>query len=172
MGDPDKHSTLVFLTNHLDFGATTIAAIYKDRWQVELFFKALKQNLKIKTFPTPASRKPPPDNVTSTGRIARPLQLFREVFAVKIAIWGVTAPLPQVGHWTFTAARSAPASTTSKLFLHLSHMYSYLGIAPSDRLQRPERTARRESRSRASLEAIVPGWLVSLSWPEVTSRTP
>jgi Transposase DDE domain len=42
--------TLVFLTNHLTFGATTIAAIYKDRWQVELFFKALKQNLKIKTF--------------------------------------------------------------------------------------------------------------------------
>ena len=48
--DPDKGSTLVFLTNHLTFGATTIAAIYKERWQVELFFKALKQNLKIKTF--------------------------------------------------------------------------------------------------------------------------
>jgi hypothetical protein len=48
--DPDKHGTLVFLTNHLAFGATTLAAIYKDRWQVELFFKALKQNLKIKTF--------------------------------------------------------------------------------------------------------------------------
>jgi IS4 transposase len=42
--------TLVFLTNHLTFGVTTIAAIYKDRWQIELFFKALKQNLKIKTF--------------------------------------------------------------------------------------------------------------------------
>ncbi len=48
--DPDKDDTLVFLTNHLTFGATTVAAIYKDRWQVELFFKALKQNLKIKTF--------------------------------------------------------------------------------------------------------------------------
>ena len=48
--DPDKQSTLVFLTNQLTFGATTIAAIYKERWQVELFFKALKQNLKIKTF--------------------------------------------------------------------------------------------------------------------------
>jgi hypothetical protein len=47
---PDQASTLVFLTNHLTFGATTIAAIYKERWQVELFFKALKQNLKIKTF--------------------------------------------------------------------------------------------------------------------------
>lgn len=42
--------TLVFLTNHLGLGASTIAAIYKDRWQIELFFKAIKQNLKIKTF--------------------------------------------------------------------------------------------------------------------------
>ena len=50
MADPDKGGTLVFLTNHLALGATTIAAIYKDRWQIELFFKALKQNLKIKTF--------------------------------------------------------------------------------------------------------------------------
>jgi IS4 transposase len=33
-----------------DLGATTIAAIYKQRWQIELFFKAIKQNLKIKTF--------------------------------------------------------------------------------------------------------------------------
>ncbi len=48
--DPEKEKSIVLLTNHLEFGATTIAAIYKDRWSVELFFKALKQNLKIKTF--------------------------------------------------------------------------------------------------------------------------
>jgi hypothetical protein len=48
--DEDKQESVVFLTNLLAFGATTIAAIYKDRWQVELFFKAIKQNLKIKTF--------------------------------------------------------------------------------------------------------------------------
>jgi len=48
--DEEKQRTLVFLTNHLTFGATTIAAIYKDRWKVELFFKAIKQNLKVKTF--------------------------------------------------------------------------------------------------------------------------
>ena len=48
--DETKQESIVFLTNHLDFGATTIAAIYKDRWRVELFFKAIKQNLKIKTF--------------------------------------------------------------------------------------------------------------------------
>ena len=42
--------SIELLTNHLSFGATTIAAIYKDRWQIELFFKALKQNLRVKTF--------------------------------------------------------------------------------------------------------------------------
>jgi hypothetical protein len=46
----EKYEILVFLTNHMTLGASTIAAIYKDRWQIELFFKALKQNLKIKTF--------------------------------------------------------------------------------------------------------------------------
>lgn len=48
--DPETGKVLVFLTNHLRLGATTISAIYKDRWQMEIFFKALKQNLKIKTF--------------------------------------------------------------------------------------------------------------------------
>jgi len=48
--DAEKERRIVLLTNHLDFGATTIAVIYKERWQIELFFKALKQNLKIKTF--------------------------------------------------------------------------------------------------------------------------
>lgn len=48
--DEDNEREIVLLTNHLEFGATTIAAIYKQRWQIELFFKALKQNLKIRTF--------------------------------------------------------------------------------------------------------------------------
>ena len=48
--NPDTGEILVFVTNNLNLGATTIAAIYKDRWQIEIFFKALKQNLKIKTF--------------------------------------------------------------------------------------------------------------------------
>lgn len=46
----DKKEIIALLTNHLAFGATTISAIYKDRWQIEIFFKSLKQNLKIKTF--------------------------------------------------------------------------------------------------------------------------
>jgi hypothetical protein len=40
---------IVLLTNLMDFGPTTIAAIYKDRWEIELFFMALKQNLKVKS---------------------------------------------------------------------------------------------------------------------------
>ena len=41
---------LVLLTNHLRFGSTTIAQIYRQRWQIEVFFRHLKQNLRIKTF--------------------------------------------------------------------------------------------------------------------------
>jgi hypothetical protein len=48
--DNENDRPIALLTNHLKFGATTISAIYKDRWQIELFFKALKQNLKVKTF--------------------------------------------------------------------------------------------------------------------------
>ena len=49
IADPEQ-GRLVFLTNHYKLGATTVAAIYKDRWQVGLFFKALQQNLRSKTF--------------------------------------------------------------------------------------------------------------------------
>jgi hypothetical protein len=48
--DPEKEEELVFLTNQFTFVPETIAAIYKERWQIELFFKALKQLLRVKTF--------------------------------------------------------------------------------------------------------------------------
>lgn len=48
--DADNQREIILLTNLFEFGATTIAAIYKERWQIELFFKALKQNLTVKTF--------------------------------------------------------------------------------------------------------------------------
>jgi len=48
--DPEKECVIELLTNHLDFGATTISAIYKERWQIEIFIKTLKQNLNIKSF--------------------------------------------------------------------------------------------------------------------------
>jgi hypothetical protein len=48
--DPTTDQTLIFLTNNTSLPATTIAALYKNRWQVELFFKWIKQHLRIKHF--------------------------------------------------------------------------------------------------------------------------
>ena len=48
--DPDTHKRLVFLTNDVTLPALTIAQLYKARWQVELFFKWIKQHLRIKAF--------------------------------------------------------------------------------------------------------------------------
>jgi hypothetical protein len=48
--DPETGKTLIFLTNNTALPALTIAALYKSRWQVELFFKWIKQHLRIKKF--------------------------------------------------------------------------------------------------------------------------
>ena len=47
---PEKRKTLVFLTNLTTLPALTICDLYKSRWQVELFFKWIKQHLRIKAF--------------------------------------------------------------------------------------------------------------------------
>lgn len=48
--DPETGKHYVFLTNHFKLSASTIANIYRSRWQIELFFKWIKQNLRIKSF--------------------------------------------------------------------------------------------------------------------------
>ncbi len=48
--ETEEGKILKFLTNHMTLAASTIAEVYKDRWQIEVFFKLLKQNLKIKSF--------------------------------------------------------------------------------------------------------------------------
>jgi IS4 transposase len=48
--DPETKKRIVILTNNLKWSSATVAGIYKERWQIELFFKALKQNLKINRF--------------------------------------------------------------------------------------------------------------------------
>jgi hypothetical protein len=48
--DPEKKKTYIFLTNNFELPAETIADLYRLRWQIELFFKWIKQNLKIKRF--------------------------------------------------------------------------------------------------------------------------
>lgn len=47
---PEWDRSLVLLTNHLGFGPTPVARIYRERWEVEVFFRALKQNLRVKSF--------------------------------------------------------------------------------------------------------------------------
>jgi hypothetical protein len=48
--DPETNKKITLLTNNLHWSSSTVASVYKDRWQIELFFKAMKQNLKIKRF--------------------------------------------------------------------------------------------------------------------------
>ena len=48
--DEENQRQIEFLTNHFHFSSNTIGRIYRDRWEIELFFKVLKQHLKIKTF--------------------------------------------------------------------------------------------------------------------------
>jgi IS4 transposase len=48
--DPQTHKRLVFITNNFDLSASAIAQLYRSRWQVELFFKWIKQHLRIKRF--------------------------------------------------------------------------------------------------------------------------
>jgi transposase len=48
--DPETEQSLAFLTNHFGIPALSVCALYKSRWQVELFFKWIKQHLSIKRF--------------------------------------------------------------------------------------------------------------------------
>jgi hypothetical protein len=72
--DEVNQREIVLLTNLLHFGPTTIAAIYKDRWEIELFFKALKQNLKVKSF-------------VGTSRNALLIQIWTALIAMLLLKW-------------------------------------------------------------------------------------
>ena len=48
--DPETGKFYEFLTNHFNLSAKTIADIYKERWQIETFFRLIKQNLRLKSF--------------------------------------------------------------------------------------------------------------------------
>jgi len=72
--DPIHEREIVLLTNARHFGPTTIAAIYKDRWEIELFFKALKQNLKVKSF-------------VGTSRNALLIQIWTALIAMLLLKW-------------------------------------------------------------------------------------
>jgi len=48
--DPATGESIILITNHWKLAATTLARVYQQRWQIEVFFRALKQNLRVKTF--------------------------------------------------------------------------------------------------------------------------
>ncbi|MGB9454882.1 MAG: IS4 family transposase [Bryobacteraceae bacterium] len=48
--DPETGKTIILITNHFRLAATTLADVYRERWQIEVFFRALKQNLRLKSF--------------------------------------------------------------------------------------------------------------------------
>ena len=48
--DPENERVFIFITNNMTIDASEVAALYKERWKVELFFKWIKQHLKVKTF--------------------------------------------------------------------------------------------------------------------------
>ncbi len=72
--DPANQREVVLLTDLLHFGATTIAAIYKDRWEIELFFNALKQNLKVKS-------------LVGTSRNAPLIRIWTALIALLLLKW-------------------------------------------------------------------------------------
>jgi transposase len=72
--DSINEREIVLLSNLLAFGSTTIAAIYKDRWEIELFFKALKQNLKVKSF-------------VGTSENALRIQIWTALIAILLLKW-------------------------------------------------------------------------------------
>lgn len=72
--DEEHDREIVLLTNHLEFGSTTISAIYKERWQIEIFFKTLKQNLKVKTF-------------VGTSENALRIQIWTALLAILLLKW-------------------------------------------------------------------------------------
>jgi hypothetical protein len=72
--DTVNEREIELLTNLQEFGATTVAAIYKDRWEIELFFKALKQNLKVKSF-------------VGTSENALRIQIWTALIAILLLKW-------------------------------------------------------------------------------------
>lgn len=81
--DPETGKEYVFLTNRLDLSALEVAALYKRRWQIELFFKWVKQNLKIKAF-------------YGTSKNAVLIQIWTALLAYVLLIW---AKLKSTAGW-------------------------------------------------------------------------
>lgn len=118
----DKQEELVLLTNNFTLAASTIAAIYKERWQIELFFKLLKQQLKIKTF------------VGTTANAVR-IQIWTALIAVLVVrylqfrsqIHWATSNLVALLRWNLFSYRD--------LWQWLNKPFDTPALAPEDQLE-------------------------------------
>ena len=119
---PDTGEVLTLLTNHLEFAASTIARIYKERWQIELFFKAIKQNLRIKTF-------------VGTSANALQIQIWTALIAMLILRY-----LQLRARWSWSLS-TLVALLRMNLFVHRD-LWSWLDqpFQPPDQLPQPIQT--------------------------------
>jgi IS4 transposase len=86
--DEEHDRKIVLLTNNMDFAASTIAAIYKERWAIETFFKTIKQHLRIKIF-------------VGTGKNAVMVQLWTALIAILLLKY--IKMLSSFPGWSFSA---------------------------------------------------------------------
>jgi hypothetical protein len=129
----DKQEVLVFFTNLLHLAASTVAAIYKERWQVELFFKALKQNLKVKSF-------------LGTSANAVKTQIWTALIAMLILKY-----LQMKSSWMVAFQSCGPAASATV------HLHGLMGMAQ----QSNGRTASSEETGRAvthAADVVVISW--------------
>jgi putative transposase len=113
--DPETGKEYVFLTNRLDLSALEVAELYRRRWQVELFFKWIKQNLKIKAF-------------YGTSKNAVLIQIWTALIAYLLLVW--VKFKTKAGWGLLELSRLAQI-----MLLERMHLRALLGLPPPDNRQ-------------------------------------
>ena len=113
--DPETGKEYVFLTNRLDLSALEVAELYRRRWQIELFFKWIKQNLKIKAF-------------YGTSKNAVLIQIWTALIAYLLLVW--VKFKTKAGWGLLELSRLAQTMLLERLDL-----WALLGLRPPDSRQ-------------------------------------
>jgi hypothetical protein len=113
--DPETGKEYVFITNRLDLSALEVAELYRRRWQIELFFKWIKQNLKIKAF-------------YGTSKNAVLIQIWTALIAYLLLVW---VKFKTKAGWGLLE-RSRLAQT---MLLERLDLWALLGLRPPDNRQ-------------------------------------
>jgi hypothetical protein len=113
--DPETGKDYVFLTNRLDLPALQVAELYRRRWQIELFFKWIKQNLKIKAF-------------YGTSKNAVLIQIWTALIAYLLLVW--LKFKSKVGWGLIELTRLAQTMLLERL-----ELWAMLGLRPPDNRQ-------------------------------------